>query len=111
MVLPQIKSCVLIKGKQDTLAKVQELMTNFNIQIDNLWYQPQFVYVDIVNFSLKIASRRLLNSLPFNSSTKLNAPSVETKWLLIGNVSAPSVEKNANSKLYLPKPKPVLQFP
>jgi hypothetical protein len=25
-------------GKQDTLAKVQETMTRFNIQIDNLWY-------------------------------------------------------------------------
>ena len=29
---------VLTTGKQDTLAKVQELMANFNIQIDNLWY-------------------------------------------------------------------------
>lgn len=28
----------LILGKQDTHAKVQELMASFNIQIDNLWY-------------------------------------------------------------------------
>lgn len=30
-------STYYINGKQETLAKVQELMTSFNIQIDNLW--------------------------------------------------------------------------
>jgi hypothetical protein len=33
-----------MEGKQDTLAKVQELMSKFNIQIDNLWYQSNVVY-------------------------------------------------------------------
>jgi chromosome segregation ATPase len=31
-------SMYFLNGKQDTLAKVQELMSSFNIQIDNLWY-------------------------------------------------------------------------
>jgi len=30
-------STYYLNGKQETLAKVQELMTSFNIQIDNLW--------------------------------------------------------------------------
>ena len=39
--IPPNQNVVLMEGKQDTLAKVQELMASFNIQIDNLWYQLQ----------------------------------------------------------------------
>jgi chromosome segregation ATPase len=37
--IPPNQNVMLMEGKQDTLAKVQELMAIFNIQIDNLWYQ------------------------------------------------------------------------
>jgi len=40
------ESCLdhLMLGKQDTLAKVQEIMARFNIQIDNLWYSHRLRY-------------------------------------------------------------------
>ena len=38
-------STYYLNGKQDTLAKVQELMAKFNIQIDNLWYVFSPFYV------------------------------------------------------------------
>lgn len=34
----RLRCLMLTLGKQDTLAKVSEIMASFNIQIDNLWY-------------------------------------------------------------------------
>jgi hypothetical protein len=70
---------LLMVGKQDSLAKVQEHMKAFNIQIDNLWYVGLDLS-DIVNFFPKIASLRLLNFRQRNCFTKLNVPSAENRW-------------------------------
>ena len=42
---------LILLGKQDTLAKVQELMASFNIQIDNLWYLITSCQILLIIFS------------------------------------------------------------
>ena len=92
-------------GRQSTHAKVQELMAEFNIQCDNLWYLSLRISpANVANSCPRTRSPRSLPSHPQNSYGKHNAPSAAKKWSTAGNILSTSVQKNVTCNAYPPLP-------